>query len=89
VHFQDLELDNPAARPAMLASLAKMTASSGGKPVPPEAFSDLLREIAEKPPKMEIESQIKYTPWDKPEFFIAVVGLLCVEWYLRKKWGMV
>jgi uncharacterized membrane protein len=89
VHYQDLELDNPAARPAMLASLSKMTASSGGRPVPPEAFSDLLREIAEKPPEMEIESQTKYTPWDKPEFFIAVVGLLCVEWYLRKKWGMV
>jgi hypothetical protein len=89
VHFQDLELDNPAARPAMLASLSKMTASSGGKPVPPEAFSNLLHEIAEKPPEMEVESQTKYTPWDKPEFFIAVVGLLCVEWYLRKKWGMV
>jgi hypothetical protein len=38
---------------------------------------------------MTIETQIKLTPWDTWPFFVLFVGLISVEWYLRKKWGLV
>ncbi|MEX2141394.1 MAG: hypothetical protein WD894_19160 [Pirellulales bacterium] len=88
VHFQDLELDNASARPMMLAQLSQMTAPRG-RAVPPESLPELLRELQEAPPEMIVQSQDKYTPWDRPEFFILLVGLLCAEWYLRKRWGLV
>jgi hypothetical protein len=88
VHFQDLELDNASARPMMLAGLSQMTAPRG-RAIPPEAFRDLLRELKKTPPEMIVQSQTKYTPWDRPEYFIVLVGLLCGEWYLRKRWGLV
>jgi uncharacterized membrane protein len=88
VHFQDLELDNASARPMMLAGLSQMTAPRG-RAVPPESLPDLLRELREAPPEMIVQSQTKFTPWDRPEFFLVLVGMLCMEWYLRKKWGLV
>jgi hypothetical protein len=88
VHFQDLELDNASARPMMLAGLSQMTAPRG-RAVPPESLGDLLRDLRKTPPEMIVQSQTKFTPWDRPEYFIVLVGLLCVEWYLRKKWGLV
>jgi hypothetical protein len=88
VHFQDLELDNPSARPRMLAALSQMAAPRG-RAVPPESLPGLLRELKEAPPEMIVESQTRYTPWDRVEYFLALVGALCVEWYLRKRWGLV
>jgi uncharacterized membrane protein len=88
VHFQDLELDNASARPMMLAQLSQMTPPRG-RSVPPESLRDLLNELKETPPEMIAQSQTKYTPWDRPEFFILLVGMLCTEWYLRKRWGLV
>jgi uncharacterized membrane protein len=87
VHFQDLELDNPSARPGLLAALSKATPR--GRAVPPESLPELLRELKEAPPEMIVQSQTKYTPWDRPEYFFLLVGALCVEWYLRKRWGLV
>ena len=88
VHFQDLELDNPSARPMMLDGLSRATPPPG-RAVPPESLPQLLRELKEAPPEMIVESQTKYTPWDRPEYFLLLVGALCVEWYLRKRWGLV
>jgi uncharacterized membrane protein len=88
VHFQDLELDNASARPMMLAGLSQITAPRG-RAVPPESLPELLRELREAPPEMIVQSQTKSTPWDSPWFFVVLVGLLCAEWYLRKRWGLV
>ena len=88
VHFKDLELDNASARPMMLAQLSQITFPRG-RAVPPESLPDLLRELQETPPEMIAQTQDKYTPWDRPEFFILLVGMLCTEWYLRKRWGLV
>lgn len=89
VYDYDMELSNPAARPAMLASLAKITADVGGKSVSPEQFNELLAEIKNRPQEMEVATEVKQTPWDRPEFFLLLVGLLASEWYLRKRWGLV
>jgi hypothetical protein len=89
VFEQDLELENAAARPELMASLAKLTADSGGEAIAPEQLPDLLKRIKEQPRDREVATETKYTPWDSPPFFLIIVGLLCVEWYLRKRWGWV
>ncbi|MGC4007152.1 MAG: hypothetical protein QM811_30100 [Pirellulales bacterium] len=86
---QDPELDNPVARPGVLASLAKITASAGGQALGRGQLRELLERLRDKPPQFEVESEVKHTPWDRPETFATIVGILIVEWYLRKKWGLV
>ena len=89
VFEQDLEMENAAARPELMASLAKMTAANGGEAVAPEQLPALLKRIKEQPRDREVATETKYTPWDRPYFFLIVVGLLCVEWYLQQRWGWV
>ena len=59
----------------------------------PEQLPALLRKIRDQPPKMEIEIQSKWqladTSLDAWLFFVCFVGLLSVEWFLRKKWSLV
>lgn len=89
VFEQDLELDNAAADPTLLASLAKMTSSAGGQSFAPEELPTLLDQIKQKPQELEVVQQVKETPWDTWPFFLTFVTLLCGEWFLRKKWGLV
>jgi hypothetical protein len=89
VFEQDLEMENPAARPELMASLAKITSASGGEAIAPEELPALLKRIKEQPRDREVATETKFTPWDRPEFFLMTVGLLCGEWYLRKRWGLV
>jgi hypothetical protein len=89
VFEQDLELDNAVADPTLLASLAAMTTESGGQSLAPEELPDLLARLKEKPLELEVETQVKHTPWDTWPFFLLFVGLISGEWYLRKKWGLV
>jgi uncharacterized membrane protein len=90
---QDLEMTDPAANPQQLEQLAGMTSEVGGKTLAPEQLPALLRQIKERPPKMEIEVQTKWqladTERDAWLFFLCLVGLLCGEWFLRKKWRLV
>jgi hypothetical protein len=89
VFEQDLELDNAVADPTLLASLSAITREVGGQSLAPEEFSQLLERIRQQPKEMTIETQVKLTPWDTWPFFALFVGLVSVEWYLRKKWGLV
>jgi hypothetical protein len=89
VFEQDLELDNAAADPTLLASLSAMTKPVGGKSLAPEELPKLLADLAQQPLEMEVEAQEKITLWDTWPFFILFVGLISAEWYLRKKWGLV
>jgi hypothetical protein len=89
VFEQDLEMENAAARPELMASLAKLTAESGGEAVAPEQLPELLKKIKNEPRDREVATETKFTPWDSPPFFLIIVGLLCAEWYLRKRWGWV
>ena len=86
VFEQDLELNNPAADVGALESLAAMTS---GKRVDPEKLSGLLAEIKAGTKDLEVETQSKKELWDKWPFFITFIVLLIVEWYLRKRWGLV
>ena len=86
---QDLELDRPAAEPTLMAQLAEMTKLAGGAALAAEELPDLLNRLANKPPELKEEIVAKVTYWDTWPFFLIFVGLLGVEWYLRKKWGLV
>ena len=86
---QDLELDRPAAEPSLMAQLAEMTKPAGGAALAAEELPDLLKRLAEKPPELKEEVIAKVTYWDRWPFFLFFVGLLGVEWFLRKRWGLV
>lgn len=86
---QDLELDRPAAEPSLMAQLAEMTKPAGGAALAAEELPDLLKRLADKPPELKEEVIAKVTYWDTWPFFLLFVGLLGVEWFLRKRWGLV
>lgn len=86
VYDQDLELDNPAADRHLLDSLASMTR---GKSIPPERLSKLLGQMKEETKELDVETQVKDTLYDNWPFLLVVVGVMCGEWYLRKRWGLV
>lgn len=85
----DLELDQPAAEPAVMSQLAQITAEAGGRALAPEELPDLLAELAAQDPEVREDVVARTTYWDTWPFFLALVGLLCVEWFLRKRWGLV
>ncbi len=86
VFRQDLELDNASADSATLESLAAMT---GGQCLPPEQLPEQIRKLAEETKSLEVQQETKKSFWDTWYFFLVLVGLLAVEWYLRKRWGLV
>ncbi len=89
----DREIANPAADHNLLARLAAETSEHGGKVVQPEQFGDLLKELRESLPEMEVKIPVKWqlgqTAADGAAFLLLFVGLLATEWYLRKRWGLV
>ena len=48
-----------------------------------------LQRLARQTQNLEVPQKTATTFWDKWSFFLALVGLLTVEWYLRKRWGLV
>jgi hypothetical protein len=86
VFRQDLELANPRANPLLMRQLAEAT---GGGVRSPEELADIFDEIRGKPTAFETLEQWSYTPWDKWPMFLLMAGCLCVEWTLRKRWGLV
>lgn len=86
VFEQDLELNNPAADVGALEGLAAMTT---GKTVAPEQLPRLLQQIKAGTKDLEVETQSKDTLWDNWKFFLCFAILLALEWFLRKRWGLV
>jgi len=86
VFEQDLELDNATADATVPESLASMT---GGKTLAPEELPALVHKLAQDTAALDIEIEAKVTPWDTWPFFLVMIGLMGVEWWLRKKWGLV
>jgi len=86
VFEEDLELDNAAADTNGMESLATMTA---GRSVAPEQLPELLDELARQTEHLEETIETKRTYWDTWPFFLLLVTLLSVEWFLRKRWGLV
>ena len=90
VHQQDLELDNPAADPGLLASLSAVTE---GKSLAPEQLPGTLARLKDQPLNLEVEIQSRTELWGESPWnwliCLSFAGLLCVEWFLRKRWSLV
>jgi uncharacterized membrane protein len=88
VSDQDVELDQPAAEPTLLASLAGLTAEAGGAGLAPEELPDLLERLKAQAEEFEEEIVETITLWDRWPPLVAMVGLLSAEWFFRKRWGL-
>jgi uncharacterized membrane protein len=86
VYEQDLELDNAVAERGLLDMLASTT---GGESLAPEQLPELLEKLKQVPQDLQIEVQTKKTLWDTWPLFLLLALLLSVEWFLRKRWGLV
>jgi hypothetical protein len=86
VFEQDLELTNPAADLALLDEIARMT---GGVQVPPEQLAAHLRKLLKSGLNAEVTELRRIPLWDN-EYVIGLFALLLtLEWFLRKRRGMV
>ena len=85
---QDLELDQPAAEPALMAALAEPTAEAGGGAFAPEELPEALARLEAKTPEYEEQIVERVTLWDRWPALLAITAVLSAEWFLRKRWGL-
>lgn len=85
VSQSDKELEAPTADPNLLAAIATAT---GGKVMKPE---ELIKELKTMDLRQfsEFESQEEYRLWDNWSMLLAFVGVISLEWIVRRKMGMV
>jgi uncharacterized membrane protein len=86
---RDMELDQPAAEPTLMASLANLTSDVGGAGLAPEELPDLLERLKKRTEEFEEEIATELTLWDSWPMLLMLTGALGGEWWLRKKWGLV
>jgi len=90
---EDIELQNPAADPAALEQLALATREHGGKVITPRQLRYELERIRDNPPDLEREVleewQLGKAESEAWLLLCLMVGLLAVEWFLRKRWKLV
>lgn len=86
VYEQDLELHNPAADIPFLEELTRIT---GGAMIPPEELGAHLRRLGQQGLNLEITEVAHVSLWDHWWLLIAFAGVMSLEWYLRKKRGLV
>jgi uncharacterized membrane protein len=90
---RDVELSNPATDYPLMARIANLTKEAGGEPIAPEQLPDLMKKLKERRDELEIEVQAKWqlgdTALDAWTMLLLLVSIMSVEWFLRKRWGLV
>ncbi len=88
VYEEDLELTRPEADLTTMQGVADRTPD--GRVYAPEEFSVLLARLRQAPKSLEKPIDSPPTAlWDKWPIMVLFIVLLCGEWALRKKWGLV
>jgi len=78
------ELDDPRARPDRMAELAKAT---GGRSAKLSDGEQLIAAMDLKP--RIIEQQVAVALWNRPLTMVALLSLVCLDCFIRKRRGMV
>jgi hypothetical protein len=86
VYDQDLELHNPAADFTLLEEIARIT---GGTSVPPGDLAAHLKKLARLGLNVEVTRVHRILLWDNWPLFALCVVFWSVEWFLRKRRGLV
>jgi uncharacterized membrane protein len=86
VSDRNMELDNPTSSPIILENLTSLT---GGKTITPQQFPQLLRDLTSHAQTLVEQHETKKTLYDTWTFLFLFVAALSMEWWLRKRWGMV
>ena len=84
VDARDLELDYPSADYDFLKQLSSIT---GGLSLKPEEVDGLLERLKES--KTNLTRVQSITLWDNWGLLLLFVGLMSIEWFVRKKRGLV
>lgn len=86
VFEQDLELYNPAADLSLLEEISRLT---GGTHVPPEQLATFLRDLKQKGLTLDVKKTTVLPLWDNGILLGLFVAALSLEWFARKKRGLV
>jgi len=86
VYDQDLELHNPAADFLLLDEIAKIT---GGTSVPAGELAAHLKKLARLGLNVEVTRVERKLLWDNWPLLAVFVFTLTLEWFFRKRRGLV
>ena len=86
VFDQNLELDNPVAYPNLLENMA---ATSEGRTIAPEQLGSLLEELEKRAEELVERRETKRSLYDTWTMLVLMIGTFALDWFLRKKWGLV
>jgi len=80
------EQSNESADPDFLARLCE---STGGRLVQPDEIAALVREFERAPEQVE-EAEARWDPWwDHPLYLLALFLPFSIEWFLRRRHGLI
>jgi uncharacterized membrane protein len=88
VDSRDPELENPASDPKLMNEIAEL---SGGASIPPEKVKSFLEDQISQNSfaRADLEYIRQINLWDNWPFLGIFVGLLTIEWIIRKRRGLV
>ncbi|MDR0609335.1 MAG: VWA domain-containing protein [Planctomycetaceae bacterium] len=86
VYDRNLELDSPVAYPQLLRNISELT---GGRSAAPEQLGSLLEELIKKSEELVEKRETKQSLFDSWGLLLMFTIILCLEWFLRKFWGLV
>ncbi|OPX21357.1 MAG: hypothetical protein B1H02_07780, partial [Candidatus Latescibacteria bacterium 4484_107] len=79
-----LEFENTKMNEPLLRRIAYR---SGGAFYTPDTFGAILEEVDLE--KKQVAHLHKIRLWDGWGLFAALIALLCAEWTIRRRWGMI
>ncbi len=81
---ENFELSEVAVDVAYLRSLCE---ASGGRLLEADGLGKLVRTLAQPAVAGDAET-VTRSIWDRAGWFYLIVGLLALDWFLRRRWGL-